>query len=1047
MDGSRILIGKSPAHVINRTLRLAGSPLLVAVGYYIGTRVGFLMTPSGEPNSTFWPANAILLAAFLLAPRRVWWTFVLAVLPAHMLAQVQSGVPVWTQLGWFISNSAEALIGAYCITRFSREERRFETVRGVLVFILFGVLVSPFVTSFLDAAVVVVTGWGHSYWPLGAERFWTNALAELTVVPVVVLGGLNGIRWIRNVDSVHRREAVLLGTVTILAALCVFGFRSASAVTLPAVLYLPLPLLLWAAVRFRLGGLSLSVLCMALISMWYTMHGRLPFPYASMRQNILSLQVLFCVVGVPLMFLSALMDETQGVQESLQNVNAELIRQAAVIESSHDAIASGTLDGIIVSWNAGAERLYGYTEAEAIGKPITMLVPPELPDEEKKILETLRTGGQIEHFETVRVTKAGKKINVSLTISPIKDSTGKTVGISGIARDITGQKRAEEALRASEERLRLAQWAARIGTFDLNLRTGVDIWTPETEALYGLPPGGFGGTQTAFENLIHPDDRERIAALTQEMIRTGQPVEEEWRVVWPDGSVHWIAGRGQVLKDESGQPSRMIGVNIDVTAHKLAEQELAKANEQLRLAIEAGSVGGWDFDVKSAKNVWFGKAYAQLGMATDETSGLREEFWARVHEDDRERLQNTLQTAKDKREEFTEEFRVVWRDGTTHWLRSRGRYYYAANGEAERMLGISVDVTESKEAEKALRESEQRFRLAEQAGRMYSFEWDVATGTVVRSSEHLEVLGVTQPLRTTHQQFVDRIHPDDRATFLSTVAGLTPENPAAEITYRVRMADHRAPVWLKSSGCAFFDSKGKMLRVIGMVADITPLKRAEEELSAMTRKLIEAQEQERARIGRELHDDINQRLAMLSIELKRLQDNPSAIDTRVQELRNRVEEISVDVQALSHDLHSSKLEYLGVVAGIKSWCREFSERQKMDVDFKSDVQSVLPVEIGRTLLRVLQEALHNASKHSGARRVGVQLEETSGEIHLIVRDWGKGFNVEAALQGSGLGLTSMRERVRLVSGTITIDSEPQRGTSIHVRVPIPSEPASERAAG
>src|SRR5579864_2459415 len=135
-------------------------------------------------------------------------------------------------------------------------------------------------------------------------------------------------------------------------------------------------------------------------------------------------------------------------------------RHAAVVESSEDAIASGTLDGIIVSWNAGAQHMYGYTEAEAVGKPISMLVPPELPDEENKILETLKSGDRIEHFETIRVTKTGKRINVSLTISPIKDSSGRTVGISGIARDITERKRAEEALRASEERLRLAQQAA-----------------------------------------------------------------------------------------------------------------------------------------------------------------------------------------------------------------------------------------------------------------------------------------------------------------------------------------------------------------------------------------------------------------------------------------------------------------------------------------------------------------------------------------------------------------------------------------------------------
>src|ERR1700747_118400 len=131
-------------------------------------------------------------------------------------------------------------------------------------------------------------------------------------------------------------------------------------------------------------------------------------------------------------------------------------RHTAVIESSDDAIASGTLDGIIVSWNAGGQKVYGYTEAEAIGKPINMLVPPELSNEENKIFETLRSGDRIEHFETVRVTKTGKRINVSLTISPIKDSSGRTVAISGIARDVTERKQAEEALRKGEERLRLA---------------------------------------------------------------------------------------------------------------------------------------------------------------------------------------------------------------------------------------------------------------------------------------------------------------------------------------------------------------------------------------------------------------------------------------------------------------------------------------------------------------------------------------------------------------------------------------------------------------
>src|SRR5262249_743983 len=160
-----------------------------------------------------------------------------------------------------------------------------------------------------------------------------------------------------------------------------------------------------------------------------------------------------------------------------------------------------------------------------------------------------------------------------------------------------------------------------------------------------------------------------------------------------------------------------------------------------------------------------------------------------------------------------------------------------------------------------------------------------------------------------------------------------------------------------------------------ILQDITERKRTEQVLASMSRKLVEAQEQERARIGRELHDDITQRLALLTVELEQLRGNPSDVGIRVQELRKQVIDLAKDVQALSHDLHSSKLEYLGVIAGIKSWCREFAERQKIEINCTTDVSSAPSRDIGLTLFRILQEALHNAIKHSGVKRVEVQLRE------------------------------------------------------------------------
>jgi len=591
-------------------------------------------------------------------------------------------------------------------------------------------------------------------------------------------------------------------------------------------------------------------------------------------------------------------------------------------------------------------------------------------------------------------------------------------------------------LHHQEERFRLAQQAARIGTFEWNIQTGIDSWTPELESIYGLPPGGFSGTQAAWEDLLHPDDRAGVIELARQSMKTGTPMQAEWRIVWPDGSIHWIAGRWQVFMDASGQPARMIGVNIDITERKRSEERLLEYEKAVEGAEDMIGVIDREYRFLLAN-----RQYLKMRNLTREqvvghliSEVLTKEVFETVI---KPKLDECFQGQVVK---YERKFSYPTL-GERHLMLS----YFPIEGVngVDRAACILHDITDRKRAEEALRESEERLRLAARAGRMFAYSWDAATDVIERSGESEDILGVPNNQVNTGAAVSAMIHPEDRQQLQAALADLTVEHPTFRITYRIIRPDG-VVIWVERNSRGYFDSQGKLKRVVGMVVDVTERKRAKEALAEMTRRLIAAQEQERARIARELHDDVNQRIAMLSVELEQLQQSPTEIQSRVQELRKELRQISDDVQAISHDLHSSKLEYLGVIAGMKGWCREVADRRKIEIAFRSEFPGNLSLDVGLPLFRVLQEAVNNSIKHSGIKQIEVQLWEHSGEIHLMVCDTGRGFDVETAMQGKGLGLTSMKERVRLVNGTIAIESRPTGGTNIHVRIPLDGRSNAER---
>jgi PAS domain S-box-containing protein len=760
---------------------------VVFLVYVVAGKLGQATTSIRSSNlGPVWPAYGVAVAAILIWGYHVW----LGIAAGAFVVAFFSPVPHIAALGQATGATLAAMTGAFLLHHVANFHRSLSRLSDVLGLIVFGAWGSALVSASIGLSVLYASH-VHAYSGLGGAWliYW---LGDATGVLLVTPLALTFANFLKLRDRHRIAELAVLLVLLTITCLIVFSDWSLVPVRLHFMAFAVLPFVLWAAIDFGMSGTTLSVFIVATVATLATAYGFGPFAQDTPFTNAVLLDIFFAVLSVSGMALAAVVSERENLLRNQAAIEARL-RLAAIVESSDDAIMSVDTDGIITDWNKGAERLYGYTETEAIGLPLASLVPSNLLDEENDILQRSKAGERIEHYETIRVTKSGKNVDVSLTISPLRDSAGRIVGASKIARNITEQKRVAEAVRESEERL----------------------------------------------------------------------------------------------------------------------------------------------------------------------------------------------------------------------------------------------------------------HLAAQAGRMYAYEWDVATDMVVRSPEYLNILGLRkEPIQLTRQQLLERVHPDDSAKFIAAGADVTPENPKVQLTYRVQRPDGSV-IWLEKNGRAFFDDNGKMVRMIGMVADVTERKLAEDALSTVSARLIQAQEQERSRIGRELHDDINQRLALLAIELERLQTNaPNEFGTRIAELRHEALEISTSVQSMSHDLHSSKLEYLGLERAARIFLREFGERENVEVDFKSyDVPGSLPSELSLSLFRVLQEALHNAAKHSGVKHVDVQLWGTSGKVNLTVSDLGLGFNTEATMHGTGLGLTSMRERMRLLGGELSINSEPRRGTTIHARVPFDSSRDSAKATG
>jgi PAS domain S-box-containing protein len=372
----------------------------------------------------------------------------------------------------------------------------------------------------------------------------------------------------------------------------------------------------------------------------------------------------------------------------------------------------------------------------------------------------------------------------------------------------------------------------------------------------------------------------------------------------------------------------------------------------------------------------------------------------------------------------------------------------AVIAEKKHLVRVQEETRAQLILESSLREGESRFRLVADTAPVLIWMSGIDKLCSYFNKPWLEFTGQTHESQLGNG-WVEGVHPDDLERCVSIYSHFFDKREDFRMEYRLRRHDG-AYRWILDIGVPRFNPDSSFAGYIGSCIDITESKMAADALSTVSRSLIEAQEKERTKIARELHDDIGQRLSILSIELdqlgQELSDSPE-LRRRLIELRENSDQLVTDTQALSHHMHSSTLEHLGVTTAMKSFCRDFAHHHKVEIDFQAEeLRSTVPPDVALGLFRVLQESMNNAAKHSRASHFEARLWQTEDQIHLTVADSGSGFDTEIADYREGLGLISMRERLKLINGLLHIESQLGRGTTIHATVPVGREEFYEHTA-
>jgi PAS domain S-box-containing protein len=706
-------------------------------------------------------------------------------------------------------------------------------------------------------------------------------------------------------------------------------------------------------------------------------------------------------------------------------------RYRSISESGFISIAFFTTDGRITEANDAWLRLMGVSRQELAAGLVRwdQLTAPEWLARTRQAVAEVEATGRALPYEKEYIRRDGSRFWGLVGGAKLE---GRPEGVAFVL-DITERKQAEEALREREAQLAFAQRVGRVGVWGRDLVTRTSFVTEEWCEIVGVKEPASVRSLPEFLALVHPDDRPRVEAANRRTIQTGSDMDLELRILHPERGERWLLARARRLASANGKGQRLLGVIIDITERKRAEEQLAAHQAQLEEAQALARLGSWHWDIRAGTLVWSNELYRIFGRKPEEFVPTHEAFLELVHSEDRAPIEAAVEGALSAQRPYDSEVRIVRPDHSLRILHTRGRVIFDENGKPLRMFGTAQDITERKRVEEQLRASEERLRFAAQAAGFGCYELDLVSGQAYRSPEYkaLFELRPNDEFQLDADHLPIYVHPDDRALVReATLESLDPQGSGTQdVEYRILLPDGTMR-WLLVRGHTFFEGEGEArrpVRAIGIALDITERKQLEQEI-------LEISGREQRRIGHDLHDDLCQRLGGLQL-LSGVLEKELAAEGYPQapqagRISSQVHEALERARLLARGLAPVAVEEGGLTTALEELADNAAQLFHIRCEFRAELPvGVTDAGAATHLYRIAQEAITNAVKHGRAKRVLIDLTDAGDSFELKVIDDGRGFGRTKAPM-AGMGLRIMKYRAAMLGATLGVHSTAGQGTTV-----------------